>query len=87
MSTAMSDADVLVTQIEHPYTERPVFQIHPCRTAATMGMLYRSGGCLPREGYLLAWFNVYGREVGLALEASNYSRAMAFLSKSTAILL
>ena len=83
MSRLRSDADALVTQIEHPYTERPVFQIHPCRTAAIMGTLFKSASALPLGGYLLAWFNVYGREAGLAMEPGNYARAVAFLSASS----
>ena len=74
-----TDADVMVTQIEHTYTERPVFQIHPCRTASMMGTIL-AHSTLPIECYLLQWFNVYGRQCGLVMEPGNFARAVAHLS-------
>eukprot|EP00946_MAST-07B_sp_MAST-7B-sp1_P000864 g864.t1 len=75
----VADTDVMVTQIEHPYAGRPVFQIHPCRTAAVMGTMLESAA-VPFACYLLAWLNLYGREAGLSLSARFYASAVASFS-------
>ena len=33
INMASNPTHAYVTQVEHPFTERPIFAIHPCRTA------------------------------------------------------
>ena len=75
---------MFVTQVEHPYTGRPAYVVHPCQTARLMATLMGGtsgggggggGGEVDVRRYLLVWFNVYGRAAGLAVPADAYVRA------------
>ncbi|XP_010547172.1 PREDICTED: ubiquitin-like-conjugating enzyme ATG10 [Tarenaya hassleriana] len=60
-----------ITQEEHPYLNRPWFKLHPCGTGEWTKLLFQSGSSnsnehrRPVELYLVSWFSVVGRVVGL----------------------
>ena len=49
----------------HPVTDRPVFFIHPCRTAEVMEASVGESGCVTAEEYLMIWIGALGKSVGL----------------------
>ena len=53
-----------ITITEHPAENRPVFFVHPCRTAEVMEAVLGSRHVLPVE-YLLMWIGAVGKCVGL----------------------
>jgi ubiquitin-like-conjugating enzyme ATG10 len=53
-----------VTINDHPITNRPVFFIHPCRTAEVMEASVGKRSIAPEE-YLITWIGALGKCVGL----------------------
>ncbi|XP_030514518.2 ubiquitin-like-conjugating enzyme ATG10 isoform X2 [Rhodamnia argentea] len=61
-----------ITQEEHPYLNRPWYKLHPCGTSECMKLLFQSDTSIratsgAAELYLLSWFSVVGRMVGLSI--------------------
>jgi ubiquitin-like-conjugating enzyme ATG10 len=56
-----------ITITDHPATGRPVFFIHPCRTAEVMEASIERGKerQMTGEEYLMVWMGALGRSVGL----------------------
>ncbi|XWS47130.1 hypothetical protein CRYUN_Cryun14cG0126500 [Craigia yunnanensis] len=61
-----------ITQEDHPYLKRPWYKLHPCGTGECMKLLFLSDTAQPKfeavvEQYLLSWFSVVGKVVGLRI--------------------
>ncbi|XP_010037087.2 ubiquitin-like-conjugating enzyme ATG10 [Eucalyptus grandis] len=61
-----------ITQEEHPYLNRPWYKLHPCGTSECIKLLFQSDASIrttsgAAELYLLSWFSVVGRMVGLGI--------------------
>lgn len=61
-----------ITQEEHPYLNRPWYKLHPCGTSECIKLLFQSDASIrttsgAAELYLLSWFSVVGRLVGLSI--------------------
>ncbi|RMZ74134.1 autophagy-related Atg10 [Pyrenophora seminiperda CCB06] len=54
-----------ITITNHPATGKPVFFIHPCRTAEVMEASIGESACITAEEYLVAWIGALGESVGL----------------------
>ncbi|XP_074284083.1 ubiquitin-like-conjugating enzyme ATG10 isoform X2 [Silene latifolia] len=59
-----------ITQLEHPYLNRPWYTLHPCGTNELMKLLVNT--CLSKaedtpERYLISWFSVVSQVVGLKI--------------------
>lgn len=57
---------------EHPYLNRPWYKLHPCGTSECIKLLFQSDATIrttsgTTELYLLSWFSVVGRMVGLSI--------------------
>ncbi|KAK3197034.1 hypothetical protein GRF29_1536g335859 [Pseudopithomyces chartarum] len=53
-----------ITIADHPVENRPVFFVHPCRTAEVMEAISGGRKMLPFD-YLLMWIGAMGKSVGL----------------------
>jgi ubiquitin-like-conjugating enzyme ATG10 len=65
-----------ITITDHPVTSRPVFFIHPCRTAEVMEASMEKGRNFTAEEYLIVWMGALGKSVGLNIPlalAAQYS--------------
>ncbi|CAN0824373.1 Ubiquitin-like-conjugating enzyme ATG10 [Linum grandiflorum] len=58
-----------ITQVEHPYLNRPWYKLHPCGSSEWMKLLLQAEkGVKPGvELYLLSWFSVVAPMVGIAI--------------------
>ncbi|XP_030472388.2 ubiquitin-like-conjugating enzyme ATG10 [Syzygium oleosum] len=61
-----------ITPEEHPYLNRPWYKLHPCGTSECIKLLFQSDASIrtisgAAELYLLSWFSVVGRMVGLSI--------------------
>jgi ubiquitin-like-conjugating enzyme ATG10 len=54
-----------VTVTDHPVTYKPVFFIHPCRTAEVMEASVEPGRNITAGHYLIIWIGSLGKSVGL----------------------
>lgn len=55
---------MLTHEQDHPVTNKPVFFIHPCRTAEVMEACF-GGRNIASYDYLLMWIGTLGNCVGL----------------------
>jgi ubiquitin-like-conjugating enzyme ATG10 len=54
-----------ITITEHPVIGKPVFFIHPCRTAEVMEASIERGRKVTAEEYLMVWIGSLGKSVGM----------------------
>ncbi|KAH9622609.1 hypothetical protein KSS87_002658 [Heliosperma pusillum] len=59
-----------ITQMEHPFLNRPWYTLHPCGTNELMKLLVNT--CLSKaegtpERYLISWFSVVSQVIGLKI--------------------
>ncbi|KAH9617172.1 hypothetical protein KSS87_012933 [Heliosperma pusillum] len=59
-----------ITQMEHPFLNRPWYTLHPCGTNELMKILVNT--CLSKaegtpERYLISWFSVVSQVIGLKI--------------------
>jgi ubiquitin-like-conjugating enzyme ATG10 len=54
-----------ITITDHPATSKPVFFIHPCRTAEVMEASIEKGRDVTAKEYLMVWMGSLGKSVGL----------------------
>ncbi|KAI3418603.1 Autophagy_act_C domain-containing protein [Psidium guajava] len=62
----------ITQEVNHPYLNRPWYKLHPCGTSECIKLLFQSDALIrttsgAAELYLLSWFSVVGRMVGLSI--------------------
>ena len=78
-----------ITQVEHPYTERSVFVIHPCRTSEVISSLLstfttETDAYVKSNYYLLCWMQIYIGSLGvenLKMSPTEYNQCLDLIRK------
>jgi hypothetical protein len=71
-----------ITQVEHPYTEKPIFMIHPCRTSETMHILLHNqekvdvGNKTKDRSYFIVWLHLQLSSLGIDINILNYTNML-----------
>jgi hypothetical protein len=75
-----------ITQVEHPYTETPIFMVHPCRTVDVLNSLlgtFEDEESARHIYYLACWMQVYLGSLGvkdLAMSPEEYQQCLHTLT-------